>query len=75
MDPIDIGRARRQPLPPPPLVCTGCLGAGKVSSACATCGGHGSVFPEGFQNFFLCRDCGNARCLRCGGAGRESTHG
>jgi hypothetical protein len=56
------------------LKCTTCTGRGKVASDCKTCGSKGWTdidFTNGKELFkgYACHDCGNLRCVKCGGEG------
>jgi hypothetical protein len=57
-------------------ICSVCKGDGKVIEDCETCGGKGHssvglVNGENLLSWYACHDCGNRRCVRCGGDGLE----
>lgn len=57
----------------PRLTCSACHGEGHVIGPCKTCHGAGNVRTK--TSSYACPDCGNFRCLRCGGSGREIANG
>lgn len=56
-----------------PLLCKPCSGSGKVKSRCETCYSKGYVNAPGHTTFYACHDCGNLRCVHCGGDGVAPT--
>lgn len=57
----------------PRITCTVCRGDGHVVGPCKACAGAGYVRTK--TSSYACPDCGNSRCLRCGGTGREIVNG
>jgi DnaJ-class molecular chaperone len=51
------------------LACEPCKGSGKVKGPCTTCDGRGYIVLT--QAFYACHDCGNHRCVKCGGSGQR----
>lgn len=56
------------------IKCKTCNGAGKVKSKCITCDnkGYSSISLYGaidLTSYYACHDCGNLRCVTCGGEG------
>jgi RecJ-like exonuclease len=54
--------------------CRVCNGKGQVNTHCTTCGGKGRTrvdLTTGRQllELYACHDCGNFRCVACGGDG------